>query len=78
MSVRWEASSPTSLPTNADWRSDRALTVRATSARKPATRRPCSSWLDWGSCVGLKRSGGSAGRGVLAGGVPPGASAASK
>eukprot|EP00969_Alexandrium_andersonii_P276018 12200347-Alexandrium_andersonii.AAC.1 len=68
---------PTSLPANADWRSNRVLTERVTSARKPATLRPCSSGLDCGSYVGLRRRGGSSGRGVLAGGVPPGESVAS-
>eukprot|EP00969_Alexandrium_andersonii_P038522 1688123-Alexandrium_andersonii.AAC.1 len=59
---------PTSLPANADWRSNRVLTVRATSARKPATLPPCSSGFDCGSHVGLTRKRGSSGRGALAGG----------
>eukprot|EP00969_Alexandrium_andersonii_P058282 2566960-Alexandrium_andersonii.AAC.1 len=40
---------PTSPPVNAAWRSVTALMVWVASKRNPATLRPCSSGLDWGS-----------------------------
>eukprot|EP00969_Alexandrium_andersonii_P074859 3301938-Alexandrium_andersonii.AAC.1 len=48
-SERREATTPTSLPANAAWRSSRVLTARVTSARNSAIRRPCTSGSDWGS-----------------------------
>eukprot|EP00969_Alexandrium_andersonii_P329349 14552971-Alexandrium_andersonii.AAC.1 len=46
--VRWEVSTPTSLPGKKAWRSSRILTARATVARNSATLRPCSSGAAWG------------------------------
>eukprot|EP00969_Alexandrium_andersonii_P041458 1817723-Alexandrium_andersonii.AAC.1 len=39
----WAVSMPTSRPAKTDWRFSRVFTVRATSAKNPATLCPCSS-----------------------------------